>query len=244
MVDLTTAGTLTISFSASTTRKAITCDEYTIGAGKVVSLAAGSNGLANDAADPGNMTDATGVSQEHLFVRGSSCESNVTTYTATAAYTGFGGSTTTSTSNSGTAATSIGARGESKIETAGTSTVSDPTYTAADCASAIVGLDEVIQTDFIFVNKCWNNNVAAGTTLDCLTTLNVATGDLLVAWAKQEDTVASTCSAASVSGSPANTFTFDAGDTGGNASCASQAQICAGYVLSAAADVTMTPRLT
>lgn len=43
---------------------------------------------------------------------------------------GFGGSTTTSTSNSGTAATEA------------TSAASDPTYTAADCASALVALDE------------------------------------------------------------------------------------------------------
>jgi hypothetical protein len=139
---LTSGGTVTVDF-LGTPAKAGTCDEFTITVNGSVSLAPGSNGLANDGADPGSMTDATGLSAPYLFVRGTACESNVTTYTADADYVGFGGSTTTSTANTGTAATSMGARGESRIATEATSAASDPTHAAADCASAMLALRDV-----------------------------------------------------------------------------------------------------
>ena len=77
---LNSAANITITFSASTTSRAATCDEFT--EANVLGIAVGANGLANDAADPGSMTEATVISREHLFIRGSACETNVTTYTA------------------------------------------------------------------------------------------------------------------------------------------------------------------
>ena len=138
-VTIASAANVTFTFLASTTSRAATCDEFTNTG--VVGRAAGFAGIANDAADPGSMTDATGIAREHLFIRASACETNVTTYTADADYVAFGGSTTTSTANTGTAATSMGARGESRIANEATSAASDPTYAAVDCASAMAALD-------------------------------------------------------------------------------------------------------
>ena len=138
---LNSGAAITFTFSASTTRKAIKCEEFSIPSGYIVSITAGSNGLAADGADPASMTVATGVAQLHLFIRSDSCESNDTTSTADADYVTFGGSDTTATSNSGTAATSMGSRGESRIATESTSAASDPTHATADCASLMVGLN-------------------------------------------------------------------------------------------------------
>ena len=141
---LSSGAAMTWTFAASTTGKAVTCMEYTTTTSDIVIVAraAGDNGLANDAADPGSMTDATTVSRAHLFVRGSSCESNNTGYTADTDYTAFTGQGASSTSDSGTAATSIGSRGEYRVATQSTSAASDPTYVAADCASYVLALDE------------------------------------------------------------------------------------------------------
>jgi len=138
---LNSAAAVTITFGASTTRKAVTCDEWTVAPGYILSVTAGTNAVANDAADPGSLTVTTGVARDHLFIRATACESNVTTYTADTDYVAYGGSTTTSTSNSGTAATSMGARGESRFATESTSAASDPTYATADCASIEMGFD-------------------------------------------------------------------------------------------------------
>jgi len=137
--------TVTLLDVATDPRKALTCDEFTI-SGNDVSMAPGKNGIQNDAANVGSMTDATGVSVAHLFIRASACESNNTGYGADADYVAYGGSTTTSTANTGTAATSMGARGESRIATEATSAASDPDYPSsagtADCGSAMIALDE------------------------------------------------------------------------------------------------------
>jgi hypothetical protein len=241
-VQLTSGAAVTFTFSASTTRKAVTCDEFTVSAGNRVTLAAGSNGLSNDAADPGSLTDATGVAQAHLFVRGSACESNNTGYTADTDYTGFGGSTTTSTSNSGTAATSMGARGESRIATESTSAASDPTYVAADCASSIVALDEGAQTGFVFMGAWTGTGGAGSTTLDLSLPMNVAAGDLLVAFAKSEGVGGTTYAVAKNSGSPANTFTCDAADVNLHSTTAIETAVC--YNLAASADSSATFRVT
>jgi hypothetical protein len=135
---LTSGGTITITLSASTTSKAATCDEFTMDTNLSPYMAAGQNGLANDAADPGSMTAATTVSRPHLFVRASACESNTTTYTADTDYTGGGNAT----AGTGTAATSMGARIETRVATEATSAASDPTYATADCASAMAALNE------------------------------------------------------------------------------------------------------
>lgn len=138
---LASGGNITFNFSAATTRKAFACWRFSVAAGSTVSLAAGASTLANDAADPGSMTVATGVSQSHLFVRASACETNSPTWTPTATYSAF--TNFGSQSNSGTAATSIALGVEYKIETAATSTASNPTLATVDCASVMVGLDEV-----------------------------------------------------------------------------------------------------
>jgi hypothetical protein len=93
---------------------------------------------------------------------------------------------------------------------------------------------------FTFIASASNLNNAAGTTLDTSTSLNVAAGDLLVAWIANEDS-ASTYAVAKDSGSPANTFTFDAADaeTFGGSLWGQW-----GYLLSASADSTATLRAT
>ena len=79
------------------------------------------------------------------------------------------------------------------------------------------------------------------TTLDTSSSLNVAAGDLLVIWAKHEDAT-TTFAAAKSTGTPTNTFTFDAGDKVDHTNTFLHASF--GYLLSAAADATMTVRLT
>lgn len=85
------------------------------------------------------------------------------------------------------------------------------------------------------------NNSASASTLDASASLNVAAGDLLVAWVKHEGT-ATTNAIAKDSGTPTNAFTFDAGDeiehTNGDLNG------WFGYKLSAEADSSFTPRLT
>jgi hypothetical protein len=128
-------GTITATFLNSTTAKAISCWEFT---GGTVSLTAGTTGAAYDATDPGALSVATGVNREHLFVRASACESGSTsTHTATATFQEFAYGT----SQAGSGTGGMGVRGEYKIETAATSTTSDHTYTAQDCASAMIGLN-------------------------------------------------------------------------------------------------------
>lgn len=92
------------------------------------------------ATDPSAL-QLTGLeNREHLVIRATAAESNVTTYTATAAFTSF---THTNSTAVIAAATSMGARGEYKIETATSTTSSDPTYAAADCVSMLVAFCEI-----------------------------------------------------------------------------------------------------
>lgn len=144
--NLASGATITFTFPANITAKAATCQEFTIAAGATVVEAAGQNGVANDAADPGNLTVATGVAIEHLFLRGTGCESNVTTFTVDTDYTIFAGSTVTSTADTTVLLTSMGARGDFRIANESTSAANDPTYTAADCTSLMLALDEVTGT--------------------------------------------------------------------------------------------------
>lgn len=92
-----------------------------------------------------------------------------------------------------------------------------------------------------FIASAENINDASGTTLDCSSSLNVAAGDLLIAWAKHEG-ANGTFAMASVSGSPANAFTFDAADEENHSNTDLNGSF--GYLLSAAADATATFRLT
>jgi hypothetical protein len=84
------------------------------------------------------MTLATGAAAEHLFSRASACESNNTGYTVDTDYTAFSNAT----ASTGTSNSSMGVRGEFRIANESTSAASDPTYVSADCASAMIGLDE------------------------------------------------------------------------------------------------------
>ena len=83
--------------------------------------------------------------------------------------------------------------------------------------------------------------VASGTTVDCSTSLNVKAGDLLVGWGHY-NSAKTTAAIAKDSGSPANTFTFDAADENDHGSDPNHGAI--GYLLSAAADATAIFRLT
>jgi hypothetical protein len=128
--------TITLTHT-SVTSKAMSCWEFSA-PGSTIAETAGENGLANDASDPGSMTLATGVAAEHLFIRASACESNNTGYTVDTDYTAFSNAT----ANSGTSNTSMGVRGEFRIANESDSAASNPTYVSADCASAMIGLDE------------------------------------------------------------------------------------------------------
>lgn len=152
--NLTSGAAVTFNFSASTVAKAATCWEFTVT--DSVQLAAGANDRANAGSDPGVLSDATGVSDEYLFVRGTACEHNTTTYTADTDYTEF--SQTNATYDGGSVTSSMGARGEFRIATEATSAESDPTWVAADCASSIIALDEYVAGGATTAPSFWGNN--------------------------------------------------------------------------------------
>jgi hypothetical protein len=95
---------------------------------------------------------------------------------------------------------------------------------------------------FTFIASAGGTNDASGTTLDCSGSLNVADGDVLVAWCKYEGAGAATMAVAKSTGSPANTFTFNATDRKDHSNNDLSGGF--GYLLSAAADATATFRLT
>ena len=90
-----------------------------------------------------------------------------------------------------------------------------------------------------FVASAENFADAAGTTLDCSSSLNVQAGDLLVAWCKHEGTNGTFAVASSVG---TNNFIFDAADEENHSSLDLNASF--GYRLSAVADAAATFRLT
>ena len=137
--NLASGAAITFTFSAATLVKAATCWEFSTTSSSLA-VATGSNGLANDGADPGSMTAATTVVQEHLFLRVTACETLSTTYTKDADYSEF--TYTSSTYVGANDAASMGARGEFRIATEQTSAASDPGFgTSDDCASAMIALD-------------------------------------------------------------------------------------------------------
>jgi hypothetical protein len=140
---LTSGANITFNH-ASARRVAAACWEFSFGAGSTVTEASGDNGVADDAADPSSMTVDTGSATAHLFIRGTACETNDTGWTEDGDYTNF--THTNATDDSGTSGTSIGARGSFRIATEAISAASDPTWTSADCASYMVGLNEVAAT--------------------------------------------------------------------------------------------------
>lgn len=135
---LSSGANLTLDYVAMPPRTAITCMEFSGGVDTVVM---GVNGGDNAAADPGPFTITGSVSAERLFARATACETNLDTYVVTSGWNGFTGQGTASTSDSGTAVSSMGVRGEYRIATEDPSLTSDPSWTAtSDCASALGAL--------------------------------------------------------------------------------------------------------
>ncbi len=92
-----------------------------------------------------------------------------------------------------------------------------------------------------FIAMAVGTNAGSGTTLDTSASLNVAAADLLIA-VGIHDGATTTIAVAKDSGSPANTFTFDAVNI--LEASFNDLYLAQGYVLSAAADATATFRMT
>ena len=93
--------------------------------------------------------------------------------------------------------------------------------------------------EFTFIASAGNNDDSSGTTLGTTATLNLATGDVVVAWHKWEG-ADTTVSCAKDTGSPANTHTLGTKINHGNGDLSGQFT----YLLSATADTTATFRQT
>lgn len=146
---LNSGAAITLTMAANTSPSlAASCWDFTVAAGSTVSksaetaCASGATGIEDDALDPAAMSCPTSVSQEHLFIRATASETNSATWTVTGGYTSF--TLTSSIANTGTLLTSMRVGVEFKIETAATSTTSDPTQTSADHASVMGWLDETL----------------------------------------------------------------------------------------------------
>ena len=136
---LSSSNTVTVDFSGlPTNAAAITFWEFSKGAGTTISVN-GSGDLANDGADPGNITISGLSSKQYLFVRGIAAEQSIgSPFTNTASYTAFVSNGTTG----GGGASNMTVFGEWRILT-GTGDSSDPSISASsDCASTFVALSE------------------------------------------------------------------------------------------------------
>jgi hypothetical protein len=141
-----TADSATANYSSRTAQNA-GLHIFSIGSGKTVSVAGTPQTLANDGVDPGSMTIGSLASQEYLFFRATAYEAAGLSGTPTTNYTQ--GTNPLGTSGGG-AASNMGLYTEHRILT-GTGDTSDPTVTAADCASVYVAFQEVTPaTSFIF----------------------------------------------------------------------------------------------
>jgi hypothetical protein len=134
---LPTTGSITITFRAALTAKAVIGHRFAKAPDTTVKLAAAVS-RADDGVDPGPISLTGLASREYLFVRGIASESSATTsLTATSGWTAMDQAVTAG----GGSATNMGARGELRIATA-TSVTSDPTLFSADHASVLVALYE------------------------------------------------------------------------------------------------------
>lgn len=131
--------TIAVDMSASRTAKALSCWEFTIGAGNVVS-AIGVEQKEDVNTDAGALTLGSLANAEHLWVRAIASE---TTDGSIGTPTGSFSVFTSSTASTGTEATSMGIASEFIIATATTET-SNPTMsdTSADRASSMIALNE------------------------------------------------------------------------------------------------------
>lgn len=136
-VKLNTGDTIVANFSDSRTASCLSAWSYLIGVGSTMAVV-GSGDLANDAADPGSIAISGLTSGEYLYVRATAGEvASGLNWTATASYTNFANASTAG----GASDTNMAIRGEFIIAT-GTGSTSDPTWTAADCASTMVAFQE------------------------------------------------------------------------------------------------------
>src|SRR5947208_9906637 len=135
------SGNITVNLSGSIAAKAVTCWQFTMGAGNTIVLEDGGD-KSDVQADAGLITLSGLPSIEHLFIRGTASEASGQTYTASTNYTAF--THTSSTFVGGSTSSSMDARGEFRIFTATTDTT-DPAMssTARDRASTMVALREV-----------------------------------------------------------------------------------------------------
>lgn len=135
---LSSGGTITPTFAGSPGRKAITGHAFTFGG---VVTTSGSTGRADDAADAGSITGTPSTgSRQHLWIRGTACESTNTSYAASSNYTAFNHSDSTTFGIAGSDK-NMGARGEYRIYT-DSSDSTDPTTSTADHASVMVFFDD------------------------------------------------------------------------------------------------------
>jgi len=136
--------TITVNFSNATSRDASVLGTFAFNytPGNTVIVEA-TNFLANDGADPGSL-NATTANIACLRLRAIAAETNSTiALTTTSGWTTIGSLTT----SGGGATANMALRFEYIIST-GTSAASDPTYTAADCASVYIAFKEVATTSW------------------------------------------------------------------------------------------------
>jgi len=140
---LTLAGSdvITVTFASSIAAKAADGEEFSIGAGNVISVEGTPQDLANDNADAGSMTVSGLASAEYLFYRAIASETNAASIATMS--TGFDETHVAQTSG-GAEASNMGATWEYDIPVPGTSSTSDPTMadTTADRASIFLALKE------------------------------------------------------------------------------------------------------
>lgn len=160
---LTTAHTITLNFSNSASRdaSAVIIGAWSVGAGNSVAIEGTPGSLANDGADPGSL-NVTTSNIECLRIRGIAGETNSTTaLTPTAGWTAMDQRQT----SGGSSATNMAVRGEYIIST-GTGAASDPTWTAADCASVYVAFKEVASGTTFTQNLSGSTTPAGATKKD------------------------------------------------------------------------------
>lgn len=135
---LSAGAAITPAFSGAPGRKAITGHVFSYNS-TITNVGTGNR--ADDAADAGSITvNPSSGSREHLYIRGTACESSNTSYTQSTNFTAFDHTNSTTTGIAGSAK-NMGARGEYRIVT-NTSDSTDPTTSAEDHASVMVALDD------------------------------------------------------------------------------------------------------
>lgn len=137
---ISSAGTITANFGSAVTSKALSCWEFSLGAGNTVQLVTASD-LVTDSNDAGSIALSGLASKEYLFFRGEAGENEGVGYTPTANYTAI----TQAIAATGNNNTAMTAEGEFRILT-GTGDTTDPdTINNRDWASTMLALEEVAE---------------------------------------------------------------------------------------------------